>query len=274
MLKSIAATAVAHIFRIKQMVLRVGFKYKLATCRVKVPAPSRLMMLLLASYGVVAYALPTGGQVVAGNISLQQSNVSTLNIVQGSQRGVINWGSFNVASGERVNFQQPGSSAVTLNRVIGGDLSRIFGRIDATGQVFLINTSGIMFAPGSSVNVSGLVAATLDLSNSNFMSGQYRLSGNGNGLSVVSNAGNIQAGYVVLAGAKVENTGTIVANGGTAALMAGDRVSLNVTGSDLVSVSIDAAAVDAQVRAGGVIQADGGQVIVGARSARSGRAHV
>ena len=92
-------------------------------------------MLLLASYGVVAYALPTGGQVVAGNISLQQSNVSTLNIVQGSQRGVINWGSFNVASGERVSFQQPGSSAVTLNRVIGGDLSRICGRIDATGQV-------------------------------------------------------------------------------------------------------------------------------------------
>ena len=163
------------MIQIKQMFIRIGVKLKLVTCRVKLPAPSRLLMLLLAGYGITAQALPTGGKVVEGNVALQTPNSSTLNVVQGTQRGIINWGSFSVASDERVSFQQPGSTAVTLNRVVGGDLSSIFGRIDANGQIFLINPSGITFAPGASVNVSGLVASTLDISNNNFRAGSYKL---------------------------------------------------------------------------------------------------
>ena len=167
------------MFQIKQMFMRIGVKLKLVTCRVKLPAPSRLLMLLLAGYGITAQALPTGGKVVEGNVALQNPSSTTLNVVQGTQRGIINWGSFSVASDERVSFQQPGSTAVTLNRVVGGDLSSIFGRIDANGQIFLINPSGITFAPGASVNVSGLVASTLDISNNNFRAGSYKFVGTG-----------------------------------------------------------------------------------------------
>ena len=269
MFKSIENFVANPVYCIRQVVLRVGFKFKLATGRVKVPAPSRLLMLLLAGCGVAVHAAPTGGQVVSGNVQIQAPSGNTLNILQTSDKGIINWGSFSIATGERVNFQQPGASSVTLNRVIGNDLSQIYGTLSANGQVFLVNPNGVLFAPGAQVNVGGLVASTLDISNDNFLAGAYRLSGTGSGLGLVSNAGDIRAGYVVLAGTQVTNTGSIVTPGGTTALVAGERVSLGLTGSDLLSVSVDAAAVGAQVRAGGVIQADGGQVFIGAKSANA-----
>ena len=49
-------------------------------------------------------------------------------------------------------------SSVTLNRVLDANPSQIFGRINAPGQVFLTNPSGVYFAPGASVDVGGLVA--------------------------------------------------------------------------------------------------------------------
>jgi large exoprotein involved in heme utilization and adhesion len=49
---------------------------------------------------------------------------------------------------------------VTLNRVIGNN-----------GQVFIVNSAGVLFTKDSQVNVGGLVASTLDISNANFMAG-------------------------------------------------------------------------------------------------------
>jgi filamentous hemagglutinin family protein len=264
--KSKSSLLSSSIFCVRQMVLRVGFKFKLTMARVRTPAPSRLLLALLAGYGVQAMALPTGGQVASGNVTIAAPAGGSLNITQTTDKGIVNWQTFNVGSGETVNFLQPSASSSTLNRVVGNDASTIFGQINANGQVFLVNTSGILFAPGAQVNTAGLVASTLQLQDSDYLSGNYSLTGSGGS---VDNQGVIKAGFVALAGAQVSNTGTIVADGGMAALAAGGRVTLNLIGSDLVSVSVDAPTAAALVHSGGIVQADGGQVLITAKAANA-----
>jgi len=186
--KSKSSLLSSSITCMRLMVLRVGFKFKLTMARVRTPAPSRLLLSLLASYGVTALALPTGGQVSSGNVTIGAPAAGSLNITQTSDKGVINWQTFNVGSGEKVNFQQPGATSSTLNRVVGNDASSIFGQINANGQVFLINTSGILFAPGAQVNAAGLVASTLQLRDADYLAGRYSLSG---GSGAVDNQGTL-----------------------------------------------------------------------------------
>ena len=111
-------------------------------------------------------ALPTGGNVVAGNATITQSNLK-VNINQTSQRAVVTWDQFNVGKDASVNFNQPNSSAVTLNRVTGGSESVIDGAVRANGQVILVNPNGVTFGKGAQVDAAGLVASTLDISNKN-----------------------------------------------------------------------------------------------------------
>ena len=98
--------------------------------------------------------LPTGGQVSAGAASIS-STANTLTVNQSSQRAAINWQSFSVGSGATVNFVQPNASSVILNRVVGNEQSVIAGALNANGQVFLLNSNGVLFTGGSSVNVGG-----------------------------------------------------------------------------------------------------------------------
>ncbi len=175
---------------------------------------------------------------------------------------MINWQSFNILQGQTVQFVQPNSSSVALNRIVGSDSSSIFGTLSANGQVFLVNPNGILFAPGASVNVGGLVASTLNISDRDFMAGNYRFSGTSN--AAVDNQGSISAdgGYVALLGANVSNQGVIQANMGTIVLAAGDEVTLDVAGDGLLSVTVDKGAVNALIENGGLIRANGGKVFL------------
>lgn len=114
------------------------------------------MTLFSASVSTV-YALPTGGEVQSGTAEIKQ-NGSEMNINQGSDRVAIDWTNFDIAHGETVNFNQPGADSIALNRVIGNDVSQIYGSLTANGQVFLINPNGVLFGKGASVDVGGLYA--------------------------------------------------------------------------------------------------------------------
>jgi filamentous hemagglutinin family protein len=214
-----------------------------------------------------ALAGPSGGSVVAGSASISQSG-STTNVNQSSQSTIINWQSFSIAPKETVNFFQPNSSAVALNRVIGNETSIISGALNANGRVFIVNSAGVLFSKSAQVNVGGLVASTLDISNSDFMAGNYKFSGTSSASMV--NRGNIHAGpggYVALLGHTVVNDGVISARLGTVAMASGEQMTLNFGGNSLVDVTIDKGTLNALVANHRAIKADGGQVIMTAKAA-------
>ena len=213
-----------------------------------------------------AFALPQGGEVTAGSASVT-TTPGKVTIVQGTASAALNWHSFSIGAGEAVQFVQPSTSAVALNRVIGTDPSAIFGSLSSNGQIFLVNPNGILFGKGASVNVGGLVASTLNITDSDFMAGRYKFSGSST--QAVSNQGTLNAagGYVALLGARVSNEGVIAARMGSVSLAGGQAITLDVAGDGLLNISIDQGAVNALVSNGGLIQADGGQVLMTAQAA-------
>jgi filamentous hemagglutinin family protein len=225
-----------------------------------------LTVAVLLAFAGVAHAAPVGGNVAAGGAAISTSGTRTT-IQQSTASAVINWQSFGIAAGESVHFQQPGAASVALNRVRGSDPSGIFGSLSANGKVFLVNPNGVLFGKGASVNVGGLVASTLDIGDADFMAGRYRFSGTSR--AAVRNEGSVQAdgGYVVLIGSEVVNNGSISARHGHVAMAAGEAVTLDVLGDKLLRVAVDRGAFEALVSNGGLIQADGGQVLLTAQAA-------
>lgn len=236
------------------------------------PSSARPLVALIAAMFApmgTSFALPTGEQVVAGNASISRPTAQNLNVQQSSPRAIINWQSFSIAAPESVSFRQPSLSSVVLNRVIGTPASEIAGRMSANGQVFLVNPNGVLFSSTAVVDVGGLVASTLDISNPDFLAGRYRLSGSG---GAVTNAGLLRAsdgGTVALLGGQVQNDGTITAKLGTVALAAGNRVTLDFAGDGLTKVTVSEGALAAEIQNRGAVIADGGQAVLTARAAEA-----
>ncbi|WP_291477873.1 filamentous hemagglutinin N-terminal domain-containing protein [Acidovorax sp.] len=228
-----------------------------------------LAVSLMMACGAGVHAQPVGGVVSAGSATIG-GTPGNMTITQTTPNVAINWQSFGVRAGESVQFVQPGSSSVALNRVIGSDPSNILGSLTANGKVFLVNPNGILFGAGASVNVGGLVASTLAISDADFMANNYKFSGAGAGS--VLNQGTINAadgGYVALLGANVSNQGVIAAQLGTIALAVGEAVTLDMAGDKLLNVTVDQGALNALVDNGGMIRADGGQVLLTTQAAGS-----
>lgn len=215
-----------------------------------------------------ATALPTGGQVSAGQASIQTSGANML-IQQGSDRAAINWQSFSVGKDAQVQFQQPSTSSVTLNRVVGTDPSQIFGRISANGQVILTNPAGVYFGKDSRVDVGGLIATTHGIGDADFMAGKSRFERNGSTGSVV-NEGELKAslgGYIALLAPEVRNQGAIIARLGTVALAAGESVDLHFDSNNrLTSIRVEPSQIAALIENRHAVEAPGGLVIISAQS--------
>jgi filamentous hemagglutinin family protein len=210
-----------------------------------------------------AHATPQGGQVVGGSGSIAQSGAVTT-ITQASQNLSVNWQSFNVGAQQTVDFVQPGASAVAINRIGGNSASQIYGHLDANGLVYLINPDGVVFGPSAQVDVGGLVASTLELTGGAGTSSQAF---SGAGAGSVINEGTIRAaagGTVALLGDRVINHGSISARLGTVALGAGSAVTLSFDGQRLVSLRVQRSVLATLAANGGLIQADGGRVILSA----------
>jgi filamentous hemagglutinin family protein len=211
---------------------------------------------------VSATSHPLGGQVVSGRGSISQSGETTT-IRQSSQNLFLDWLSFNVGSDETVNFVQPSASAIAVNEIFSTNGSQILGHLNANGEVWLVNPNGIVFGEGAQVNVGGLVASTL---NNVTLSGDTA-SFSGNGAGSLVNEGTINAatgGSVALLGNHVSNQGTITAKLGSVALGAGTAVTLTFNGNSLVKMQVDQSTLNTLAENGGVIQADGGTVILSA----------
>lgn len=217
--------------------------------------------LYIIGTGATAYALPEGGQVAAGQAAITTAG-STMTIAQQTAQAIINWQNFGIGSGEAVHINQPNSQAMLLNRVIGSNPSEIFGQLTANGQVILVNPNGVFFRPGSSVDVGGLTASTLNIANEDFLKGQLRFAGDSQ--NPVINAGNITAqnGYVNLLAKEVVNEGIIAAQTGSVNLAAGSGMSLDYNGDGKMTVAVTEGAYQSAVTNKKLIQADGGLVVM------------
>ena len=68
----------------------------------------------------------------------------------------------------------PSSGSFNLSRVTGGVGSEIFGTLSSNGNLMLLNPNGILFGANSKIDVGGLIATTANISNENFMAGNFK----------------------------------------------------------------------------------------------------
>ncbi|MFC1828508.1 filamentous hemagglutinin N-terminal domain-containing protein, partial [Thermodesulfobacteriota bacterium] len=243
-------------------------------------------LMIIMAYSLVfpvhIFALPQGAQVVSGQADISQPDANNMNINQGTNQAIINWQQFSIAHPEAVRFFQPGAASIALNRVIGGNPSLIYGLLSANGRIFVINPSGILVGPTGRIETNAFLASTLDISNEDFLSGNYEFKQSlGQSLASIINQGTIASapgGFVSLLAPAVENQGTIVANLGKVYIGAGEQVTLNFVDNALIGFAVDKSVVDqvmdmdgnpmdSSILNEGLINADGGEVILSARTA-------
>lgn len=91
-------------------------------------------------------------------------------VLQTSSQAVLNWETFNIGKRTTLKFNQDKGGAdksqwTAFNKVADptGHPSQILGRIEAPGQVYVINPNGILFGGSSQINLHGLVASSLPI---------------------------------------------------------------------------------------------------------------
>lgn len=183
--------------------------------------------ILIACYPVAFLnANPSGGTVANGSASFNQQG-KTLNITN-SPGTIINWQNFSISEDEKTKFIQQSVDSAVLNRVTSQNPSDILGSLQSNGRVFIINPNGISFGKNSIVDVGGLVASTLNLSNEDFLSQQLNFNGDGTngGLTAQGEIITPEGGLVYLIAPNVENHGVITSPKGEVILAAGHSVQL------------------------------------------------
>jgi len=225
---------------------------------------------------VGAFGGPQGGNVVEGVAQVQPITPTLTNIRQTTDRAVIEWQSFSIEKGERVNFEQPKATSAVLNRVIGLDPSTIAGELSANGQVFLVNPAGILFKNGAKIDTHSFVGAVADITNTNFMSGKLvfdefdaqrsatatiKLEADA---SILARGSAASAGLAALVAPGVENAGVIEARLGQVIIGGAQRFTLDLTGDGLYSFAVDDGVVESLVGASGsaaVSVAESGRIV-------------
>src|SRR5258706_8796639 len=197
--------------------------------------------LIVVGQCATAWANPQGGTVRAGGATITTTPGRT-EINQTSDRVIIDWQGFSIGANELTRFNQPSSGSAALNRVTGGDPSKILGQLQANGKILLINPNGILFGAGSKVDVAGLVATTANIANDDFMAKRLSFSQPGNGNAAVVNRGTItvkEGGLVALVAPGVANEGVITARLGKVSLVSANRFTVDFHGDRLIQFAVD-----------------------------------
>ena len=194
---------------------------------------------------------------------------TTVTIKQTTQQALLEWQTLNVGKKTTLTFDQSKGGAdsskwIAFNKITDptGNPTQILGNIKADGQVYLINSNGIIFGGGSQVNARGLTASSLPINTNliergllnnpdaqflfsgltvpggadgtpNFDPGPLPASGKYGDIIVqegavlkspASSSGN--GGRIMLVGPNVTNAGTISTESGQTILAAGLQVGI------------------------------------------------
>lgn len=170
-------------------------------------------------------------QWIGANIANITANSFT--VQQTAAKAYLDFAKFNLLKGE--TYQQlMGKTDSALLRIHDIDPSSINGNVKAAGQLFMINTNGIIFGKDSQINVGSLYAGSLDITDALFAAGVTSLpnapafSGTG-GFVLVEQGAQLYSdtgGRVILMAPTVTNNGLIVTPEGQTILAAGNKVYL------------------------------------------------
>ncbi|MEQ1544767.1 filamentous haemagglutinin family protein [Methyloglobulus sp.] len=93
---------------------------------------------------------------------------NALHINQKSDKAILKWDKFNIGVKNQVQFHQPKTTSIALNKITDQNASQILGKLSSNGQVYLYNQNGFIFGKNSVVNTNTLVATALDIDNNIF----------------------------------------------------------------------------------------------------------
>jgi filamentous hemagglutinin family protein len=180
-------------------------------------------------------------------------------IVDPSNRHIINWTSLDLGLQETLNFNGADGYSV-MNRIGGlGTTTSINGTLNAmTGNVFIVNSAGVLFGQNAVINASGFHAAAASWSDGDALQMDF-LAGaplTFNTTGDVDFQGTLNASKgVALIGQHVRNTGDIT--GRYVVMAAGNRIVVDDLGSRF-SVVIDGQVMDDLVNSpvAGTVTAD------------------
>lgn len=209
---------------------------------------------------------PTGHTVVGGAATFANPVAGQLNVNQSTDRVIINWDSFNIGASATTQFNQPHSSSLAVNRVLsaGTDPTQILGTLNANGRLMVLDRNGVIFEPGSSINVGGIIASTGDVSDATVMSKANLIPlVQGTSTGLVENDGTITVadkGLAALVAPTAINRGTITAKLGKVYLDAGETATVDLFGDGLISLATASNLTHALVANRGTINAEGGTI--------------
>lgn len=205
---------------------------------------------LAASGAVPNTQLPQGGSVIAGNASIGDPNNGQMTITQGSQNAVIQWGGgFNIGANATVNFKGPESGYNTLNYDASGNMSQIYGAINANnnGNIYIVNPAGVEISSSAQINVGSLYVSNKKMADdvlknikddTNITNLIQAQDANTNADAVLMSLGNINADHVTFDGGRIViDTERLKTDDDK---MAADKINVRTTDAGQVVLGYDA----------------------------------
>lgn len=120
------------------------------------------------------FAMPQGGVVRDGDVNISGVTTAANGTIDVTGLGLVDWNSFNLANGETLTFilkdAANGDSANLINRVVGQNMSEIYGHMVSQGEggVILVNPNGILIGNGAQIDVGSLLLSAGNFTDANY----------------------------------------------------------------------------------------------------------
>ncbi len=198
--------------------------------------------VILADTSPAPTAVPTPGDVTGSTTPLDWTGSAGLDAVIDTATGnqIIEWSNFDIGSDASVTFLQNGG--FILNNVSDVAGTGIFGDLTASScGILVVNPHGLVIGPQAFVDCQSFIASSLEISDSDFLSGVFQFS-NGDVAGNVTNNGTIVTEKLAgLIGKNVINRGLVRSENGYAIMAAGESVMLSDPTASNITVQVDIA---------------------------------
>lgn len=230
----------------------------------------------LTAAGMVFLSAPalaenwTDHTAIVGNISIDTAIPNTTNITQHTHFTKVQ-GNGDINAGWTVNVAQPSSSSKYVLYDTKGDPTRIMGSLNANGEIYIFDQNGVIFGADSRVDVGSLITSTGFITDADILNNDGKLAFVEVADGAIELNGTIsvaEAGLAAFVAPTISNSGVINAKMGKVAMAAGERVTLDLYGDNLVEIALDDKISGALIDNSGIINAAGGTVVLKAEAAK------